>query len=172
MALSARSGRRTSIEAVLRASAGSVTASLAKQRILVAGEVAVTFVVLTMAGLLARSAWDVERIDVGFDADRLQVAYLDVRDRIQRPSDGVQFFDRLQARLEQSGRIDAVTMGQQLPLASIRVTDTFTVDGIDRPLPSRYDVVGPRYFTALRIAVLDGRDFDDSDREGAPAWRS
>jgi hypothetical protein len=55
-------------------------------------------------------------------------------------------------------------MGQQLPLGAIRATDTFSVASVDLSFASRYDVVSPGYFATLGIAILDGRDFRDSDR--------
>jgi predicted permease len=133
----------------------------------VAAELALTFVVLTLAGLLAKSAWKVERTPAGFDPANLVAADLDLRSR--PAAEGLRFFERLREELLRTDGVTAAALGQQLPLGAIRATDTFSVASVDLSLASRYDVVSPGYFATLGIAILDGRDFRDSDRaDSAP----
>lgn len=67
-ALSAWKGLRSDPRAVLSASALTFAPSSRAHSMLVVAQVALSCVMLTAGALLARSAWSVARVDVGFDA--------------------------------------------------------------------------------------------------------
>lgn len=145
----------------------------ALRSVLVVAEVAFALVVLIGAGLLMRSFSRLRATDCGFDPRnvltfRLPLAggHNSTRER------AVQFFDRLTSQLAAMPGVRTAGAVSALPLTGLGRGSTFAIDG--RPLPppgerpiglTRF-VIGD-YFAALRIPLLAGRFFSESDNAQA-----
>ena len=143
---------------------------------LVVGQVALALVVLSAAGLLARSFVRLERTELSFDPARLLVGELALRyDRYDTPAKQRAMLERLLPQLEEIPGVRAVS-----PVVAAPFSGTHGWDG--RPAAEgqspeeasanpmlNMEVVAPNYFGTFGIPVLRGRGFTDEDREGAPA---
>lgn len=140
-------------------------------RWLVMAEVALSFGLLSAAGMMAKGPMVFSRSDPGFDSGRLLTARVSLR-RASYPdtADWSGFFQELLSRLEATPGIAAVTLSTSLPGLSAGTT-RFQLQGstyernVDLPL-SRVGIVGPGYFETLGVAAVEGRLFDDGDGEG------
>jgi len=85
-------------------------------------------------------------------------------DRYRTPDQRVEFFTRLEERLNTTPGISVTSLSNVLPLAGGRERE-ITVDGQMRPEPRRVLTVGigPGYFSTFRLAMLRGREFVTRD---------
>jgi predicted permease len=161
--LSAFKGFRTDIRSVLVSSATTLAPGAHAQRLLAVTQVAICCVMLTVGGLLLRSAWQVEAIDVGFDTTHAVFGSVLLRDQGYDAPRAETFYRELRARLAAHAEIESVAYEWNAPLAPVRVTTGLSAAGL-APVQTRYNVVSAGYFKTLRIALRSGREFDDRDR--------
>ncbi|MFN2550271.1 MAG: ABC transporter permease [Myxococcales bacterium] len=155
-----------------RASPGPAAART--RRVLVAAEVALSVVLLTLAGLLARSFARLQGVDPGFDAAHVLTARLSLPpSRYKDAAALARFAFDVRERLAALPGVVASGTVHSLPLGGVLSTVDFWVEG--RPPPRReeipqvrYHMASPGLFRALGIPLLSGRDFDDRDTPGAP----
>jgi putative ABC transport system permease protein len=162
----------------LRSGSGRTIGSRGVRRlrhVLVAGEMALTVIVVAAAGLMANSLWRLASVDPGVRTDGVVAQAVPVtQDRypdLARQSD---FYGRVLEELRRQPSIAAAAVGFPIPLAGNGASAAFAVEG--RPAPTEADrpraqlnVASPGFFDALGIAVLRGRDFTERDRADAPA---
>jgi predicted permease len=138
--------------------------------ILVSGQVAVTLVLLTGAGLLIRSFAHAVSVNPGLDPNYLITA----RIALGRPywSDrGAAFQTRLIQALGEIPGVNAAAIGSNVPFEGPVDHRVLTLK--DSPIsagsaqPSAFEVgVSTGYFETLHIRLLEGRVFDDRDVDG------
>ena len=163
-------------EALKEGGRGS-TEGLRRNRVrgaLVVAEVALALVLLIGAGLMIRSFRRLQAVDAGFDPRR--VLTLTVQTSGPKYATGAQraaFFDQLLPRLAALPGVASASAINHLPLAGDTWTLGFAVEGRPAPAPGErqgavYRIVRPGYFRTMGMTVLNGRDFTDQDRAGAP----
>jgi predicted permease len=134
---------------------------------LVIAQTAVGLLLLIGAGLLIRSFVRVLQVDPGFDRRNLLTASLSLPDNRYPRDKQIAFYQDLLPRLRALPGVVSVSAGWPLPLATSGIGITFDIE--ERPLPeaerniSRVSIAEPSYFQALRIPLLRGREFQDTD---------
>ena len=145
------------------------------RRWFVAAQVALAIVVLAGAGLLARSLERLQRIDLGYRADRLSLLWLAVP--VSRADAEAKFsalLDWIPPALRALPGITAITPVEAPPFFGPQIFNApWEVEGRASSEPSQnpripIEAGGPEYFRALEIPLLRGRGFLDTDREKAP----
>jgi putative ABC transport system permease protein len=134
---------------------------------LVVAQVGMTLVLLTGAGLLARSFLNVMGIKPGFAIDSTMVMTLSLPTTITPEEDERlrQFYVQLLDRVGQLPGVTAVGGINVLPLQGGGADGQFLVDNDpSQKGNAEYRVASSGYFTAMRIPLLRGRLFDNSDR--------
>ena len=137
--------------------------------ILVVAQVAISVVVLVCAGLFLRSFNKALKIDPGFTTDNLVTMKLDPGSLGYKPDEGKRFFSELLKRLEEQPGIQTASLGSFIPLGdSNSVIGPVIKEGEPDPLPNQgimidRNTIGPKYFEALNIKLLMGRDFSEND---------
>jgi putative ABC transport system permease protein len=141
---------------------------------LVVAEIMLTLVLLVGAGLLIRSFYHLQKVDPGFIVDNLltfnlalpQAKYPDE----QRKTD---FFDQVLQKIRVLPGVEAAGMASGLPLGNNGWQSGFTIEGRPDPPPGQNPLtevayVSPGYFSAMRMTMLNGRNFTEQDAKGAP----
>jgi predicted permease len=164
-ALSAVKSFRSNIQTILVASSLSFAPRAGAQRALVVAQLAVGCVMLTIGGLLLRSALNVEHIDVGLGTTEGLMGRVSLDDRGYAPAAGIAFYERIQQALQRYPQVGGVALAWHPPVGRVRTTSTFTI-GAAPEQQARYNVVSAAYFKTLGIPLLGGREFDDRDRVG------
>jgi len=169
--------RGQSLQLALRASgdrAGSGRTGPTRSLLLV-GELAISLVLLTGAGLLLRSAQRLGRIDYGYRTDGLVTASLDLpHARYDSTARHVQFYDRLLERVSDLPNVSGVAGTTESLGATGETTFSFAVEGrpsrnaSGREDPQPLRVVAGDYFRVLGIPLRRGRAFTAADRAGGP----
>jgi len=163
------------LEQALREGAGG-TAGRTRRRarnVLVVSEVAVALVLLVGSALLVRSFAGLNAVNPGFDPRGLLAARIRLTPaRYATTSRQRAFFDDLVARLRTRPGVDAVTLADGLPLSGTvnRVgmnPREISPDDPDEFLAITETTVGPDFFSAARIPILQGRAIGADDREGS-----
>jgi putative ABC transport system permease protein len=141
--------------------------------LLVVAEMALAVVLLAGAGVMIRSFLKIYNAEIGFNRDGLVTALIGLPEATYpTPSAQIAFFDRLKAQVEAMPGVDSAAMGSLPSGGSQRVPFELAGEApVDRErLPTLSALtIGPAYFRTLNTPVLDGREFDDRDREsGVP----
>jgi putative ABC transport system permease protein len=140
--------------------------------VLVALEIALTLVLLASAGLLLNSFLRLERVDSGFQPDRVVVAGLLVpQNRYPTGAQQVALYRQLLERLSQRGDLQAVGIGFPGPLKGSNASGTFYPEGRDASRDSsfaNFSTVSGGYFRAMGLRLVAGRTFAATDDADAP----
>jgi predicted permease len=140
---------------------------------LVAGQMALAIVLLSGAGVLARSLWNIVGAEVGTrGADRVLVGEVQVpREEYPSPAARNAFWDRLQANLRTIPGVETTTLASTIPLGNPGAVpfelDAGRTGAARKPMVTRL-AAGPDYFRTLGLAMLAGREFASTDDPGAP----
>jgi putative ABC transport system permease protein len=143
---------------------------------LVAGQIALALLVLSAAGLIARSLIKLERAELSFEPSRLLIGELAIRyDQFDTPAKQLSLLERLLPRLRAIPGVRAITPTVAVPFSGAGGWDgKLAAEGqsleetATNPMLNM-EVVAPDYFATLGIPVRRGRVFTDADRDGAPA---
>jgi predicted permease len=117
---------------------------------LVAGQVAVSLLLVVPALTLARNGAAMRGVNVGFDIT--DVTSINVRE-----GDAVQLARRLSGVLESEPRVERVALTNANPLFGPMGAVILESQGVRAATP--FNFVSPEYFATLRIPILRGRGF-------------
>jgi predicted permease len=139
---------------------------------LVVVQVAVSLVLLVGAGLFVRSLGRAEAVNPGFDPSNTVLLTFDLQSNGFSEEQGRLFYQQLLQRARALPGVEAATLAQAVPLGNCCSRRGTTIEGYTaRPGESteiNWNLVGPDYFRALGIPLVQGRDFTPQDRVGAP----
>lgn len=167
---------RSSIVTALRESSDKSTAPEHKQnlrKVLVASQIAITFVLLVCTGLMARSIYKLQERDLGFDPEGVMVAHIELNwSKYQTPELQRDFLRRVEREIGALPEVGAVAVASTYPLDG--AAETNPNDRIDLMIRGADDSgtrsavlrrTTPSYFPTLRVPVLEGRAFTEADDE-------
>jgi predicted permease len=170
----ALAGARRSLNAAVSSQRkGSLSAGrLRAHGLMVIAQLALSLALLTGAGLLARTFYNLVSVEPGFDAAGVMTMEVVLpRPKYPEPSQRAAFFSRVVEMLEDNPLVASAGGTTNLPLSSSNMSYGFYRQGMvpDRDAPLIADVRGitPGYFDAMRIPLLRGRGFSDADRDGS-----
>jgi putative ABC transport system permease protein len=148
---------------------------------LIIGQVAVALILLTGAGLMSKSFWNLMQVSPGFPTEHLLTARLSLPPQY---TNGYKFgtgqhrritlFEReLQERVREIPGVKSVAFAAYLPLSGTDNSWAFFIEGRPANPPGVYDATNYRpvsadYFETVSIPVLRGRAFLPSDTEDSP----
>ena len=147
------------------------------RRVLLVAQVALAVTIVAAAGLLARSLWRLQAVDMGLAADRLVFVYFSpaATKHPERARPLPQFLEDVIAQLEAVPGIDGATPVNTPPFAGTAGWDlpTFTAEGqsserAERNPSVNLEAIHPNYFSTFQVPLVSGRVFTKDDRAGAP----
>lgn len=138
---------------------------------LVVGEVALATALLVGAGLLIRSLWNLQRVELGFQARGLVVAPLSLP-RAKYVSAEAQrgFHTAFLERLNRIPGIQAAALTDSLPQAGSTSSSSYSVQGEPQGPPTQVVIhhdVTPDYFRTMGIPLRQGRTFGSQEGQTA-----
>lgn len=140
---------------------------------LVVAQVAFSLLLLISAGLVWRTLEKVRPARVGFSSDNILVAPLLLEGQRYDRLKSQEFYRSVAERVAALPGVQAVSLVDIVPggvLGSAR--RGIEIEGY-QPQPGERmgvdsSIAGPGYFTNMKIPLVQGRDFDERDRDGAP----
>ena len=166
---------RVDVNEVLKQSTRGTSDSGGKTRnLLVVCEVALSLVLLIGAGLMMRTLLELRNVRPGFDSSNLLTVNVAVpRDRFPSPSSQASFFQETLRRVRAVPGVEEAGAIDDLPLNGGGSHQPFSIEG--RPVLPMADqpevdvrVISPGYLRAMRVPIIRGRDFAESDAAGRP----
>ncbi len=138
---------------------------------LVAGQVALTLVLLVCAGLVLKSFATILRVNPGLEVERTLSLGLSLPPRYDSPQKRGDYFRQIVERVNTTPGIESAAFTQTMPFTwGIPVAFTLagrTDDAAKLP-PAFLDSVSPSFFSAMRVPLVAGRTFAPTDRLGTP----
>ena len=148
--------------------------------VLVVSEVALAVVLLTGAGLMIRSLWKLQAIDLGIKPEHVLALRVSYPERPANLNDAaghshaiVQFYRDLTDRVQALPGVESVGAVGDLPIADGYSSWSILIDGspmlsVGEAPAVTPEQVTPGYFRTMGIPVLRGREFTDRDGADAP----
>lgn len=137
------------------------------RRVLVAGEVALSVILLVGAGLLVRSFVELRRLDPGFDSAHVTTATVSLQDKRYEDAAKVnRLFNETLADIRRQPGVEAAGVTLGLPYTRLLNLGWGRVEGAtpeNRGGVTNLSYVTPGYFEALRVPVRAGRAFAEAD---------
>lgn len=137
---------------------------------LVVGQMALSMALLAAAGLFIKSLYNVSQVDLGLKLDNVVTFSISPELNGYTPERSKVLFEQLEQSLASQPGVTGVTASMVPLLAGSNWGTDVRVQGFesgpDINSNSRFNAVGPGYFSTLGIPVLSGREFVESDRLG------
>jgi putative ABC transport system permease protein len=139
---------------------------------LVVTEISLTLVLMVGAGLLVRSLFTLQTVNLGFRTANVLTMTVPLDERkYPEPADRVAFTNRLTERLTSLPGVESFAIASELPASGagrmdLHLADRVIADSEGAPPRIARTIIGAGYFAALGLTMPRGRDFTPAD--GAP----
>ncbi|MGH9832731.1 MAG: ABC transporter permease [Blastocatellia bacterium] len=157
-----------------RSGVGSVGGSRLRGA-LVVGEIALSLVLLTGAGLMIKSFYRLTSVDPGFQPDKTLTMRMQLSgEKYGNPVKRRAFYDQMLQQVQSLPGVQQAGVITQLPLTTQGLSFSFSLEG-QPPMPSAnlpqaaFRVISQDYFRAMGIPLLGGRSFTPQDTADAQA---
>ncbi|MEW5983742.1 MAG: ABC transporter permease [Acidobacteriota bacterium] len=166
---------RPDLGAALKGQSGQSTGSRSAGRfrtVLATAQIALSMTLLAASGLFIKSLVNVSRVDLGLEVDNVVTFGVSPELNGYTPERSMALFERIEDELAALPGVTGVSCGLVPLLSGSNWGNSVVVEGFDAgpdtDTGSRYNEVGPGYFTTLGVALLSGREFTRADAAGAP----
>jgi putative ABC transport system permease protein len=156
--------------------AGKTTAGRSRHGIrnaLVTVEIALAFVLVVGAGLMAKTFIRLTNVNPGYDPHNvLTLSTYVYGERYKKPEAELGYYRQVMERLQAIPGIEGVAMTSTLPLGNFdrrgfHIQDRRLANESDAPSPDAYSV-SPAYFQVMKIPLKRGRPFTGEDGPTSP----
>jgi putative ABC transport system permease protein len=166
-------GSRVDLISTLKsAGSGGATGRRRAQSVLLAGQIAMTVVILTGAALMIETLWKLRSTPLGFRAESVSALEIALSPaEYNTAAERIRLYDAVAAEIRVVAGVRDVTFSNAPPLYSAG-SASITVEGepraaLDAEQRSGLEIVAPDYFLVRSIPILRGRSFTDFDNESA-----
>ncbi len=167
---------RMNVAGTLKEAGRGLTGSAARMgagKLLVAGQIALSVMLLIGAGWFVRTLSNLRNVNLGYARDRLVLVGVDFLSAGYQGARLPSVFNELRDRLAAIPGVRGVTYSHNGLFSGSEGGDEISVEGYtaakDDDKGSAFDQVGPGYFSIVGIPLLLGRDIDDHDAGAAEA---
>src|SRR5262249_8842170 len=139
---------------------------------LVVAQVGGSLILLIIAGLFTRSLQAAQSMDLGFDPDHVATFVMDPSELGFKSEQSLQFYRDLLVRVRQLGGVETLSTATSTAMGYYGNGDSLIIDGYQpssgQPEPgSQYQLISGDYFGTMKIPLVEGRDFKESDNDKA-----
>jgi predicted permease len=171
----AAAARKRNLNDVLKSGAGNAgtTSHRRLRSALVAGQIAVSVVVLVCAGLLARSSANATHMNLGFRTDHMVMLSTALRSQSYDSVRGRRLYGEVLRRAVAVPGVRSAALTRYVPFGSSKDIANVVPIAPGVPAPANgftyfSNVVSPDYFATMGVPLLHGRTFTDRDDASAP----
>jgi predicted permease len=170
--LTVREAMLTVTSNVRAGTSGSRAYGALPRRILIAGQIALSTVLLIGGGLFLKAFAHAQKIDLGFNSDHVLLTAIDPTLRGYTAEKAVLFNQQLLQQTSNLPGIKSASLASSVPFLSGNSWDIsidgYTAAGGEKFIDTATNQVGPRYFETMQIPLLRGREFTEQDSAKAP----
>jgi predicted permease len=166
---------RAELQTTLKDQGTSVSASVANVRLrkaLIVSQVALTAVLLTSAGMFARSMVNLRREKLGVRTEHVLQFTLAPELNRYSPAQSIALFDRMREGMAALPGVRGVSAAEIQVFADSDSSSNFTVEGYtpteNEEMHFQRNSIGPNFFSTMGIPLLAGREFSNADAASAP----
>src|SRR5215510_13607946 len=149
--------------------------STRRLRVFAVTQITASFLLLAGAGALLRTLLVLERTQPPFETAHVLAVNLPVMSYGRKPEQVKEFYRDVATRVSSLPGVEHVASGFSVPWRDGRalgISFTFSLEGAKRENGqddprARFRTVSPGFFQTLGVPILAGRDFRDTDKEGA-----
>ncbi len=140
---------------------------------LIVAQVAGSLVLLVAAGLFVRSLQKVQGFDLGFDPNHLLNVTIDPHEIGYDEARTNSFYREVETGVRELPEVQSASLASYVPMGGFPSKVAISVEGRP-PAPGEqlphllFNRVDPAYMETMRVSLLRGRNFTDSDNESAP----
>jgi predicted permease len=135
-------------------------------------QIALSMALLVSAGLFTKSLMNISRVDLGAKVDHVVTFAVSPSLNGYGPTQTADLFARLEDELAALPGVTGVTDSLVAFIGGNNWGNDVSVEGMtptpDTDMNSRYNEVGPSYFSTLGMTLLSGREFTRADVKNAP----
>ncbi|MCX6593040.1 MAG: ABC transporter permease [Acidobacteria bacterium] len=140
------------------------------QHVLVVAQIAMSFLILFVAGLFVRTLDNLHSVQLGYARENILLFSLNAKQAGHRDPEMTTFYTDLRQRLEAIPGVSGATLSRSSIISSGRAGGAImgalkigavTIDG------ARVLGAGPGYLTTMQIPLLAGREIDGRDQPGS-----
>lgn len=167
---------RADMNGVLHGGGRSDTAGVGRHRVrsvLVVAQVGGSLVLLIFAGLFVRTLFRAQRAYLGFDPNNVLNLTLDPREVGYDEARTKSFYRNLEASVRALPGVQSASLASSVPMGNGNYGSSIYIEGHtlapgQQPPVVVYNRVDAPYFDTMRVPLLRGRAFRESDDEKAP----
>ncbi len=143
--------------------------SFVPRRWLVITQVALSFVMLTSAGLLSSSLGNLEGQRLGFDPTDRTIVRVDPPAADQRPDRLSLLYERMRERIGRVPGVTSVSYSLSSPMDGNNWSSSISIAGrtLNQGTQSSWNRIGPTYFDTVGTRMLRGRTIEERDGSGS-----
>jgi predicted permease len=137
-------------------------------------QITASFLLLAGAGALVKTLLVLERTQPPFETAHVLAVNLPVMAEGKTPNQVRDFYREVSRRVSTLPGVQHVSSGFGVPWRdgrALSISFTFSVEGARREnsedLRARFRSISPSFFETLGVPIVEGRDFRDTDRDGA-----
>ena len=137
-------------------------------------QITASFLLLAGAGALVKTLMELEKTQPPFETAHVLAVNLPVMSDGRTPEQVRDFYREAQRRVSTLPGVEHVSAGFGVPWRdgrALSISFTFSVEGARRENSederARFRSISPGFFETMGVPILEGRDFRDSDRNGA-----
>ncbi len=135
--------------------------------ILVTAQIALSMTLLVLAGLFIKSLGNLSRVDLGLSAENVVTFSLSPELNGYEPERSRALFDQVVEAVDAIPGVSSATASLVPVLANSSWGTDVSVEGFERgpdiDSNSRYNEIGPGFFSTLGMPLIAGREFTDAD---------
>ncbi|MGC2697906.1 MAG: ADOP family duplicated permease [Candidatus Angelobacter sp.] len=137
-------------------------------------QITASFLLLAGAGALVKTLLVLEKTQPPFETAHVLAVNLPVMAEGKTPQQVQDFYREVERRVSTLPGVQHVSSGFGVPWRdgrALSISFTFSVEGARREnsedLRARFRSISPGFFETLGVPIVEGRDFRDTDRDGA-----
>jgi len=163
---------RVELNSVLKATARGFSGGSSRPgrmptgNVLVVAQVALSLLLLVVAGLFVRSFRNLSQTNLGYDRDHIVQFDTNAVTYGYQRAEVIPLYDQILQRLRAIPGVRGASLSDNGLLSGTDSQDPFTLEGESKAREDeevRYDWVGPGFFTATGIPIVEGRDIGQQD---------
>ena len=153
-------------------SANSRTRRFGLSHTLVVTQIALSLLLVAVAGLFVRTLGNLHAVDIGFNRENVLLFNINAAQAGYKGTVLTDFYTDLYRRFRALPSVRNATMTQMPLVAGWTSSTGVTIPGLSPPIGERLNTsmtqIGPHFFETMQIPILLGRPLDARDRAGAP----